>query len=357
MVVGSLFSGIGGLDHGLANAGFIHAFLCENDKWRREVLSRRFPGVDIFEDVCKISVRKSEGGIEIIRHDDNAVRDRGEGWTRIPMHIDLLCGGFPCQDLSHAGKRKGLHGDKSGLFFEFIRIADEAIDRDGFILIENVPGLMSSHSGKDFGVLLQALRELGFNDVAWRILDSQYFGVPQKRRRLFILGRRSSEGTSCGRILLEPEGGDWNFKKIKREKKKYSHTSLTGIGSGGPDDNDAQNGRLIAHPLVKNHGNQDHTIDNFVPVFETLSSKGNNYDFQKINLIPDSFRVRKLTPIECERLQGLPDDWTLVGKASNNRRYSALGDAVTANVAEWIGRRIMNFKDSEEIEWERFIDE
>lgn len=382
MVVGSLFSGIGGMDYGLANAGFNHAFLCEYDPWRRGVLKERFPGVEIFEDVCKISVRESESGINIVRHDEIADDKGRETGTRIPMRLDLLCGGFPCQDLSHAGKREGLHGEKSRLFFEFARIADESIKSGDFILIENVPGLLSSNQGADFRLVLQTLCELGFNDLAWRILDSQYFGVPQKRRRLFILGRRIGEGTSCGRILLEPEGGDWNFKKIKREKKKYSPTSLTGIGSGGPDDNDAQNGRLIAHPLVKNHGNQDHTIDNFIPevtstlqsgkkghrfdadsieqyipsaeIAETLSSNGRNYDFEKINLIPNSFKVRKLTPIECERLQGLPDDWTNVGKASNSRRYSAIGDAVTANVAEWIGRRIKEFKDSPEIDWQQF---
>lgn len=99
--------------------------------------------------------------------------------------IDLLAGGFPCQDLSVAGRRAGLAGDRSGLFFEFARIAETL--RPRWVLVENVPGLLSSNGGRDFGVVLGTLADLGYG-VAWRTLDSRFFGVPQRRRRVFILG-------------------------------------------------------------------------------------------------------------------------------------------------------------------------
>jgi site-specific DNA-cytosine methylase len=101
---------------------------------------------------------------------------------------DLLCGGFPCQDLSVAGQRAGLAGDRSGLFFEFARIIDAF--RPRWVLVENVPGLLSSNGGRDFGVVLGTLADLGYG-VGWRILDSRFFGVPQRRRRVFIVGARA----------------------------------------------------------------------------------------------------------------------------------------------------------------------
>ena len=109
------------------------------------------------------------------------------GLTQAPflLEFDLLCGGFPCQDLSVSGRRAGLDGEKSRLFFEFARIADAL--RPEWLLIENVPRLLSSNGGRDFGVVLGTLADLGYG-LAWRVLNSRYFGVPQRRRRLFIVG-------------------------------------------------------------------------------------------------------------------------------------------------------------------------
>lgn len=189
MKCGSLFSGVGGMDLGLARAGFTHEFFCEADPFRRQILARHWPGVRIFSDVREIDAAVIERP-----RDSGGRNDRESG-------IDLLAGGFPCQDLSVAGNRKGLAGNRSGLFFEFARIADAF--RPEWILLENVPGLFSSNGGRDFGVVLGTLADLGYG-LGWRTLDSRYFGVPQRRRRVFILGNLlggSAGAERCAEVL------------------------------------------------------------------------------------------------------------------------------------------------------------
>jgi DNA (cytosine-5)-methyltransferase 1 len=186
--VGSLFSGIGGMDYGLSQAGLEHVFFCESDPWRRQVLAARWPGVPVFSDVRDVARREPTGRTSAVPDSPSDHEGRRETGTGVPGGIDLLCGGFPCQDLSVAGRRKGLAGERSGLFFEFARIIDAV--RPGFVLIENVPGLLSSNGGRDFGVVLGTLADLGYG-VGWRIVDSRFFGVPQRRRRVFIVGARA----------------------------------------------------------------------------------------------------------------------------------------------------------------------
>ncbi len=226
-VAGSLFSGIGGLDCGLARAGWDHAFLCESDPWRREVLHARFPGVPVYDDVREVGTdggerverdggSRADAGRDVREAGDSAGlaadrladprahrADAPSGEVREPGRhsgaIDLLCGGFPCQDLSVAGKRAGLDGARSGLFHEFARIASVLMPK--WILLENVPGLLSSNDGADFLTVLDALQNLGYIPEV-NVLDSRFFGVPQRRRRVFILcthvetGRKAKSPTS-----------------------------------------------------------------------------------------------------------------------------------------------------------------
>ena len=174
--VASFFSGIGGFGLGFERVGMKVVFQCEVNSFGRKILKKHWPGVPLFGDINELKAEE------------------------IP-HSDLWCGGFPCQDLSLAnqGKRKGLEGNRSGLFFRFAELLEAK--RPNWVVIENVPGLLNSVRGKDFQVLLQTLDEFGYG-ISWRILDAKYFGTPQRRRRVFIVG--SLESCLSTEVLFEP---------------------------------------------------------------------------------------------------------------------------------------------------------
>ena len=160
LTYGSLFSGIGGIDLGLDRSGWECKWQCEIEPFCVKVLDKHWPQVKKYHDIREVKPSELEP-------------------------VDLICGGFPCQDLSVAGRRAGLAGKRSGLFYEFMRIADECAPT--WVLIENVPGLLSSNGGRDMGAVLGTLGELGYG-WAYRVLDAQYLGVAQRRRRVFIVG-------------------------------------------------------------------------------------------------------------------------------------------------------------------------
>jgi DNA (cytosine-5)-methyltransferase 1 len=228
MNVISLFTGVGGFDLGLERAGHRIVAQCEADEKARAVLRRHWPDVPIYENVVTYEPTES---------------------------ADLVCGGFPCQDLSVAGKRAGLAGERSGLFFEAARISDLVLGDGGWVLIENVPGLLSSNGGADFGIVLSTLADLGFHDLAWRVLDSRYFGVPQRRRRVFILARRA-RGRRAAQVLLEPESGGGNHQAGREARKGTAPAPSGSLANaldrrqGGADDNDAQANHLVSHSLT-----------------------------------------------------------------------------------------------------------
>ena len=245
----SLFAGVGGFDLAMQRNGINVVAAVEIDDKARAVLARRFPDTQLFPDVTKVSAHDLRNA--------GFVPDRG-----------IITGGFPCQDLSVAGRRKGLGGERSGLFWHIIRLVDELHPR--WIVLENVPGLLSSEGGRDMGIVIGALGDSGYG-VAYRVLDAQHFGVPQRRRRVFIVaGRRAGAADSAGpvQILLEPEGSARNLATRRTAGQKPAGTAgdgfagrrivnaLTrdGLGGGGPDDNLAQAGHLIpqqpATPVV-----------------------------------------------------------------------------------------------------------
>jgi DNA (cytosine-5)-methyltransferase 1 len=206
LTCGSLFSGVGGMDIGLAWAGFRHLFFAEIDPYCRAVLAARFPGVPVYDDVRDV--------------------DASAG------HVDLLCGGFPCQDLSVAGKRAGLAGARSGLFHEFMRIGDAL--RPRAVLLENVEGLYSSNGGRDFGVVLNALAERGYL-VTWRTLDAQHFGVPQRRRRVFVCAIADGDPRAerIGEVLALAEGGGGDSPTREPSWPDVAARVRAGAPSGG----------------------------------------------------------------------------------------------------------------------------
>lgn len=406
LTVGSLFAGIGGFDLGFERAGFRVVWQVENDGKAQSVLSLRFPNAALHNDV------RTANGLE---------------------RVDVITGGFPCQDLSVAGRRGGLAGARSGLFWQIVRIARELNPR--WMVLENVPGLLSSHGGRDFHAVLVALAECGFRR-AYRILDSRYFGVPQRRRRVFLVLRARGLGDGPGAVLFEPESsyGDSQTSAAARPdvaptlESGINRTGGTrppgtsvdtaetlqvvgplgggndGIGRRSEDDPNLvygvhanQRGELRTSALAGSlngsrsgkqyegvyqcHGSNVGEVGTLrsgnggvtggVPFLAaTLNSGGNDGGFRTEpgeHLVSFALRrdpggigqghnttypggVRRLTPLECERLQSFPDGWTcLCGKGhlgssfctcSDSPRYRQLGNAVTVSVAEWIARRI-----------------
>ena len=190
----SLFAGVGGFDLALENNGVEVVASVEIDNKAQEVLRRRFPNSTIFGDITEVK------GEQLIA----AGFDPNDG---------IITGGFPCQDLSVAGKRAGLAGKRSGLFWEICRLLDET-GAQNFIL-ENVPGLLSSNQGRDMAVVVEALVERGYR-VGWRVLDAQYFGVPQRRRRVFIVGCLGNSGRTPEEILDLRESRSRYFETSKQ---------------------------------------------------------------------------------------------------------------------------------------------
>jgi DNA (cytosine-5)-methyltransferase 1 len=205
----SLFSGIGGFDEGLRQAGCEIVACCEIDANCRQVLERHFPRVPIFTDIKQLTKQ------ELIN----------EGVLGDGKPIDLICGGFPCQDLSVAGNRAGLAGERSGLFFDFMRIVDAVSPR--WVLIENVPGLLSSNGGRDMGTVIGTLAKLGYG-YAYRTMDAQYFGVAQRRRRVFIVGHLGKPWSAPAKVLFEPESVSGN----PAESRKAGQKAAGGTGDG-----------------------------------------------------------------------------------------------------------------------------
>ncbi len=205
----SLFAGVGGFDLGLERSGHTCVGQVEIDKHARSVLELQFPNVP--------------------KHDDVTTAIDWADQIGLTGNIDLVCGGFPCQDLSVAGKRAGLAGARSGLFYDALRFATHTKAKT--ILLENVPGLLSSNQGRDFGSVLIALADSGYSNIEWRLLDSQFFGVPQRRRRVFIV---ASVGTEPFRQILskcESRAGD--FKASQQTGQDTSSTVTDGVGAYG----------------------------------------------------------------------------------------------------------------------------
>ncbi len=193
-----------GFDLGFDRAGMKCAWQVEYDEKARGVLARHWPEVDRYEDV----------------------KDVGRDNLRA---VDVICGGFPCQDVSVAGKRAGLAGDRSGLWAEFKRIIGELTPT--WVVIENVPGLLSSNEGRDMGVVLWQLAELGYG-WAYRVLDSQFFGVAQRRRRVFIVGHLGTNGERAGAVLFESESLPWHPAPSREARQGTARDATSSLASG-----------------------------------------------------------------------------------------------------------------------------
>lgn len=399
MIYGSVCSGIEAVTLAWEPLGFRPAWFAEIDPFCSALLAHRFPHVANLGDFTAIG------------------DDAGP--------IDVLAGGTPCQSFSIAGRRGGLDDDRGNLALEFCRLAGRL--RPRWIVWENVPGVLSSNGGRDFGAILGALADLGYG-CAWRVLDAQFFGVPQRRRRVFVAGHLG-DWRRAAAVLLERESlrRDTPARRAAREGPSYATApSLTSSGrgvervgesrgqdpviamalnaKGGSGRMDGESETFVAHslrgdgfdasedgtgrgtPLVatafsaKDHGADAGELaptlramphsgshangggqvavcfesriarngrggpSGLVPPLKAQSGGTGRGDGAPLLAVSGTLAVRRLTPRECERLQGMPDDWTLIpyrGKpAADGPRYRAIGNSMAVPVMRWIGRRI-----------------
>ena len=306
----SFFSGIGGFDLGFERAGFEITFQCEIDLFCKDILQKHWPDVPRFPNIKEI------------RNAD------------VPVS-DVWLGGFPCQDVSLArmGPRAGLKGTRSGLFHDFAELLAEGHPR--FFVIENVPGLLSSHKGRDFQTVIRTLADIGYS-LGWRVLNSKNFGVPQSRSRVYIVGCYRDRRCPV-EILFEPERSKGNAAQGK------------------------SNGKVAVSPFKEVLGNPVKG-----PIFQRIayclyacSARHTGTDWSRTYVSYPDGRVRRLMPRECEGVQGFPSGWTKPLKEPEDPekldtlRYQALGNAVTVPVAQWLAKRIAGYVKLTETERQR----
>ena len=354
-----LFAGIGGFRLGMESAGHECVGFCEIDKYARASYK---------------AIHNTEGEIEL--HDITAVSDefiRGIG------RVDIICGGFPCQAFSIAGNRRGFEDTRGTLFFEIARFA--SILRPKYLFLENVKGLLNHENGITFETIISTLDELGYN-VEWQVLNSKDFGVPQNRERVFIIGHsrryrsrflfplsgknqptRSQSVVKIGNV--NPSGNGMNGEvyqadglaptlttnKGEGQKIAIKSNTIKQFGVLQPNFNQCgvvyetdgiaptirayQGGGLEPKIIQRGHGYNQGGEHDIAP---TLTSNS----YQENNHLSDGYRIRKLTPRECWRLQGFPD-WAF-DKAqkvnSNSQLYKQAGNSVTVNVIAAIAKEL-----------------
>ena len=367
MKVFSMFSGIGGFDLAMRNLGHEIVGACEIDKYAQQVYRKQFPGVPIHDDASKVQAES------------------------LPQ-FDVLCGGFPCQAFSIAGQRKGFKDTRGSLFFEIARIAKEK--RPSILFLENVKGLFSHDKGETFRTIISSLDEVGY-DVEWQLHNSKYH-VPQNRERVYIIGhlrgQRSRQVFPLGGIDKKPAkktitpvdnipvvNDRSGLREVERAtcldanyfKGHDYHGARTMIMAWSSSGRDGFRETRIklgeCNTLNTGDGCRGQSTANYVALTERRTDEAkairkksmqeDGVDWSprrgkelvqrddglancvttgqtKESLITDGIRLRKLTPVECERLQGFPDNWT--EGISDTQRYKCCGNAVTVPVVQWI---------------------
>lgn len=262
-------------------------------------------------------------------------------WGIPAESVELLVGGTPCQSFSVAGLRRGLRDPRGNLALVFLAMAEAYQPR--WLVWENVRGVLSDQTNA-FGNLVGGLSELGY-DCAWRVLDAQYFGVPQRRKRVFLVGHPRGGGIHPGQVLFEPESlcRDLAPRREAREGIAPALAKSVRTGSGGIDREDM-------HTLIPSRetfgGGSSKAIDVSTAI-NAHPGASNRCDFESetfVSTVSENYKVRRLTPRECERLQGFPDDYTLIkygrGMSKDGPRTKALGNSMAVPVMRWIGERI-----------------
>jgi len=309
-----LFAGIGGFRYGLERTkGYKCVYSNEWDKYAAQIYTKHYRECD--------------------------TRDiRNVKSNEIP-NFDLLVGGFPCQAFSIAGKRGGFSDTRGTLFFEIARIL--ADKRPRYFILENVKGLLSHDEGKTFQTILGVLTDLGY-EYQWQVLNSKNFGVPQNRERVFIIG--NLRGTPRPKVFPVGQGDTKNDNERilahtlnssdwRGGNRNQKQTTLEYIGGiVGKRDKWLKDGKDNSRNF-----SQGQRVYGTKGISSTLAGNAGGLG-GKTGLYQTDMKIRRLTPTECERLQGFPDGWT--EGISDTQRYKCLGNAVTTNVVEYIGRNL-----------------
>lgn len=293
----------------------------EIDTFASSVYEKHFKGVKNYGDITKINAEE------------------------LP-DFDCLVGGFPCQAFSIAGKRAGFADTRGTLFFDLARILKAKQPR--LFVFENVKGILSHDNGNTIKTIISACDELGY-DLQWQVLNSKNFGVPQNRERIIIVGH--FRGSTRPEIFPITGSNSNHIREITRSvpqaQRVYDESGIApSVDTGGGGNRQA---KIIQRPRGKNAGN----IHEISPTVTVNSFQDNNHIVE----FPD-FKLRKLTPRECERLQAFPDNWTEYGvehytdnhgmlqerlkPMSDTQRYKMAGNAVTTNVVQAVFERIFD---------------
>lgn len=285
MTVGGLFAGIGGLELGFQSAGFTTTFMCEIDSDARTVLMQRFSGVDLLGDIADI---------------------------RKLTPVSVLAAGFPCQDLSAVGPRNGLDGAKSALVHRLLDLVEAAHERPEWIALENVPFMLQLKRGAAIGIIVKRLEDLGY-DWAYRVVDSRAFGLPQRRRRVFLVATNGE--TDPSRVLFADNA----------EPPPDPTDPQLACGFYWTEGNTGVGWAIDAIPTLK--GGSSLSIPSPPAIWLRDRSK---------IILPD---IR-----DAERLQGFEADWTMAVEERDpyhrRRRWRLVGNAVSVTVARWLAGRI-----------------
>jgi DNA (cytosine-5)-methyltransferase 1 len=301
----------------------------EIEKFPSQVLAHHYPQVTNFGDMTKYKEWKL---------DDS---------------IGLLVGGTPCQSFSVAGLRKGLDDPRGNLALTYVGILDKF--RPQWCVWENVPGVLSSGGGRDFGSFLGALAELGYG-FSYRVLDAQNFGVAQRRKRVFVVGYLG-DWRPTAKVLFEFEGLSGNIEQSKKKKQNTSTNFRKSIAyENHPTDSRIKEITISPTvtarwgtggnnvPLTHVVGIDSYNLCETGNVSQTLKSPQGGV-LESIGGCIQNMEIRKFTPIESERLQGFPDNYTNIKEnCSDSARYKALGNSMAVPVMRWIGERINEYE-------------
>lgn len=331
-----LFSGIGGFRQGMETAGHRCIGFVEWDKYARQSYE---------------AIYETEG--EWTRHDITKVTN--EEWRELKGKVDVICGGFPCQAFSAAGKRRGFEDTRGTMFFEIARAAKEI--KPQFLLLENVKGILNHDKGRTFRTILSTLDELGF-DVEWNVCNSKWFGLPQNRERTFIIAssrkrsvrkflpiRRKSSKVANERKVIQTGNIVLNKETFNGNPQRGRIYSTEGIS---PCLNTCSGGGLepkIAMPVVtpdreKKRQNGRRIKNNNEEMFTLTAQDRHGVAINEDNT--EMLKIRKLTPLECWRLQGFPDDSFYKAEKvnSNSQLYKQAGNSVSPVVVEAIAKEL-----------------